>query len=303
MHTRHGWRRRSSRARDESTRRPASARTASTRRSTRDGCVRRAFIGARAGSRGGPGRARHAPNFQCRSQTPEVRRSEAGRIARLASCHPNAQAFPPSIGYASLQMPDDPADRWHHRGDPRLQAPVPALSDRPGLRGRFRVVQVDVVLEDMREQVAAGAEHITFGDPDFLNGPAHAALVERVTSRVPGPDLRRHHQGRASADASRHLPLLRDTGCLFVTSAVESIDDAVLARLERGTREPTSRRGGSCRAARVDARAHVRAVHAVDHARGLPGVAGGPREAGADRARGADPARDPTARDLPFRPP
>ena len=34
------------------------------------------------------------------------------------------------------------------------------------------------------------------------------------------------------------LPLLRDTGCLFVTSAVESFDDQVLARLAKGhTRE------------------------------------------------------------------
>src|SRR5207244_357137 len=31
-----------------------------------------------------------------------------------------------------------------------------------------------------------------------------------------------------------HLPVLRETGCLFVTSAVESIDDRVLERLEKG---------------------------------------------------------------------
>jgi hypothetical protein len=30
------------------------------------------------------------------------------------------------------------------------------------------------------------------------------------------------------------LPALKQTGCLFVTSAVESVDDAVLARLEKG---------------------------------------------------------------------
>jgi hypothetical protein len=32
----------------------------------------------------------------------------------------------------------------------------------------------------------------------------------------------------------RHLATLRDTGCLFVTSAVESVDDEVLRRLEKG---------------------------------------------------------------------
>jgi hypothetical protein len=35
-----------------------------------------------------------------------------------------------------------------------------------------------------------------------------------------------------------HLPILRDTGCLFVISAVESVDDAVLGFLDKGhTRE------------------------------------------------------------------
>src|SRR5262249_9287975 len=32
----------------------------------------------------------------------------------------------------------------------------------------------------------------------------------------------------------KHLPKLRDTGCLFVTSAVESVDDEVLRRLDKG---------------------------------------------------------------------
>ena len=41
----------------------------------------------------------------------------------------------------------------------------------------FRIVQPDVVLEDIRRQVAAGAEHITFGDPDFFNGPGHAMPI------------------------------------------------------------------------------------------------------------------------------
>jgi radical SAM superfamily enzyme YgiQ (UPF0313 family) len=47
----------------------------------------------------------------------------------------------------------------------------------PVYDGAFRIVQSDVVLEDIRRQVAAGAEHISFGDPDFLNGPAHARRI------------------------------------------------------------------------------------------------------------------------------
>src|SRR3989337_229372 len=40
----------------------------------------------------------------------------------------------------------------------------------PVYQGMFRIVQRDVVLEDIRRQVAAGAEPITLGDADFFNG-------------------------------------------------------------------------------------------------------------------------------------
>ena len=42
----------------------------------------------------------------------------------------------------------------------------------PVYDGRFRIVPSRVVLADVRRQVAAGARHITFGDPDFFNGIA-----------------------------------------------------------------------------------------------------------------------------------
>src|SRR5688500_19988229 len=56
-------------------------------------------------------------------------------------------------------------------------------------RGAFRIVQQDVVLEDIRRQVAAGARHITFGDPDFFNGPRHAREIrsEEHTSELQSP--------------------------------------------------------------------------------------------------------------------
>lgn len=44
----------------------------------------------------------------------------------------------------------------------------------PVYGGRFFVVPFETVMADIHQQVEAGAEHITFGDPDFLNGPGHA---------------------------------------------------------------------------------------------------------------------------------
>jgi radical SAM superfamily enzyme YgiQ (UPF0313 family) len=99
----------------------------------------------------------------------------------------------------------------------------------PVYNGTFRVVQRHVVLEDIRRQVAHGAQHITFGDPDFFNGPTHGMdivkamhdefhqLTYDVTIKV---EHLIKHRG--------HLPTLRETGCLFVTTAVESIDNRVL---------------------------------------------------------------------------
>jgi radical SAM superfamily enzyme YgiQ (UPF0313 family) len=108
----------------------------------------------------------------------------------------------------------------------------------PVYNGVFRVVERDVVLEDIRRQVAVGAHHITFGDPDFFNGPTHSISIVQAMHRE-FPELSydvtikvehlRMHDGL--------LSVLRDTGCLFVTSAVESVDDNVLEKFgKRHTR-------------------------------------------------------------------
>lgn len=121
----------------------------------------------------------------------------------------------------------------------------------PVYDGRFRVVPIPLVLADIRTQVAAGARHITFGDPDFFNGVTHAAaLVRAFADAFPGvtydvtikvEHLLRHRD---------LLPLLRSTGCLFVTSAVESVDDDVLVRLAKGhTRADFETAVEACRAA------------------------------------------------------
>jgi hypothetical protein len=105
----------------------------------------------------------------------------------------------------------------------------------PVYKGKFRIVQRDVVMADIRNQVAAGARHITFGDPDFFNGPAHAmALVQSVADEFPGltydVTIKVEHLLR-HADL---LPTLVATGCVFVTTAVEAVDDNILAILDKG---------------------------------------------------------------------
>ena len=105
----------------------------------------------------------------------------------------------------------------------------------PVYEGHFRIIQAKVVLEDIRRQVATGAQHITFGDPDFFNGPGHSlAILKGLHQEHPQLTYDVTIKIEHLLKYSRHLATLRDTGCLFVTSAVESVDDRVLARLKKG---------------------------------------------------------------------
>jgi radical SAM superfamily enzyme YgiQ (UPF0313 family) len=105
----------------------------------------------------------------------------------------------------------------------------------PVYEGRFRIVQRDVVLADIRQQVAAGAQHVTFGDPDFLNGPGHAlAIIEAFHAEFPAVTYDVTIKIEHLLKHREVLPELARTGCLFITSAVESLDDEVLRRLAKG---------------------------------------------------------------------
>ena len=99
----------------------------------------------------------------------------------------------------------------------------------PVYNGRFRIVQREVVLADIRQQVEAGARHITFGDPDFFNGPGHALpLVQALHQEFPNVSYDVTIKVEHLLKHAEYLPTLKETGCLFVTSAVESFDEQIL---------------------------------------------------------------------------
>ncbi|MBA2253167.1 MAG: radical SAM protein [Nitrospirales bacterium] len=105
----------------------------------------------------------------------------------------------------------------------------------PVYEGRFFVVPEDVVLRDIRQQVKAGATHITFGDPDFLNGPGHSLSIVRAM-HTEFPLLTFDFTAKIEHLLKRRtiFPELAAFGCLFVISAVESFSDTVLAYLKKG---------------------------------------------------------------------
>ena len=105
----------------------------------------------------------------------------------------------------------------------------------PVYQGRFFVIPKEAVLEDIRRQVEAGARHITFGDPDFLNGPGHSLKVVRAMhEEFPDATFDITTKIEHILKYRSYFKELRAAGCLFVVSAVESLSDTVLAYLDKG---------------------------------------------------------------------
>ncbi|MFZ0105575.1 MAG: CUAEP/CCAEP-tail radical SAM protein [Thiobacillus sp.] len=105
----------------------------------------------------------------------------------------------------------------------------------PVYQGKFRVVPVATVIADIAQQVALGAAHISFGDPDFLNGPTHALKVaEALHARFPDLSWDATIKVEHLLDHAELLPRLKQRGLLFIVTAVESVDDAILDKLAKG---------------------------------------------------------------------
>jgi radical SAM superfamily enzyme YgiQ (UPF0313 family) len=156
-------------------------------------------------------------------------------IGKLQFITPDRSSLPSLDRYATLTMPDGTervaGATEATRGCKHRCRHCPIV---PVYEGQFRVIAVETVLADIAQQVAAGAGHITFGDPDFFNGPTHARRV------IEGLHARHPHVTYDVTIKVEHLlrhrdllPVLAATGCLFVTSAVESVDDRILERLEK----------------------------------------------------------------------
>lgn len=149
---------------------------------------------------------------------------------------PDRADFPSLENYAALDLGDGRQRTAGYteasRGCKHLCRHCPIT---PVYNGAFRVVQKEVVLADIRNQVAAGAQHITFGDPDFFNGPGHGlAIVQALHAEFPTVTYDVTIKVEHLLKQRRHLRTLAETGCLFVTSAVEAVDDATLSRLDKG---------------------------------------------------------------------
>src|ERR1700720_3178585 len=96
-------------------------------------------------------------------------------LERLAFEVPDRAGLAPMAKYAHLIVPGDGfrvvGSTEASRGCKHLCRHCPIV---PVYNGGVRIVDRNVVMADVRQQVAAGAQHISFGDPDFFNGIRHA---------------------------------------------------------------------------------------------------------------------------------
>jgi radical SAM superfamily enzyme YgiQ (UPF0313 family) len=174
--------------------------------------------------------------FAGQEQKPQKAPSSPVTLPRIHFLVPDRSGLPPLGKYATLQMPDGARRLVGYteatRGCKHLCRHCPIV---PVYEGQFRIVQPDVVLADIDAQIASGAQHITFGDPDFLNGPTHAMrIVEALHDANPGVSYDVTIKVEHLLKHRDLLPRLAETGCAFVTSAVESVDDRVLSILAKG---------------------------------------------------------------------
>lgn len=169
-------------------------------------------------------------------------KSKDGRIEppvlkRLEFIRPKRDELPPLDRYARLLGPAP--------GEQRLAGTVEASRGCkhrcrhcpvvPVYDGRFFIVPEDVVIDDAAQQIAAGARHLTFGDPDFLNGPKHTLrIARRLHAEYPEISFDITTKVEHVLAQSGIFTELRELGCVFVVSALESLSDRVLVELDKG---------------------------------------------------------------------
>ena len=156
-------------------------------------------------------------------------------LSKIRFIPPDRSGLPPLTRYAHLILPNGDKKitgfAEGSRGCKHLCRHCPVV---PVYEGKFRIVPVDVVMADIRNQIDVGAQHVSFGDPDFLNGPAHAVkLVQALHAEFPSITYDATIKIQHIINHADLLPLLKATGCLFITTAVEAVDNEILARLAK----------------------------------------------------------------------
>jgi len=156
-------------------------------------------------------------------------------LAKIDFVIPDRSGLPALVRYAHLLVGENETRvvgfAEGSRGCKHMCRHCPVV---PVYQGKFRILPVEVVMQDISQQVALGAQHISFGDPDFLNGPTHAQkLIRALHTEFPQVTYDATIKIQHLLAHAELLPLLKETGCLFITAAVEAVDDQILEHLDK----------------------------------------------------------------------
>jgi radical SAM superfamily enzyme YgiQ (UPF0313 family) len=157
------------------------------------------------------------------------------RLERTSFHVPARHLLPPLERYAHLALdgeerPVGYVEATHGCRHRCRHCPLPAVYD-----GALRVIERDTVLADIEGLAAAGARHITFGDPDFLNGPGHSLrIVQTMHERHPELTFDCTVKVEHVLDHAELWPQFAAAGCLFVVTAIETLNEDILVRLDKG---------------------------------------------------------------------
>jgi radical SAM superfamily enzyme YgiQ (UPF0313 family) len=168
----------------------------------------------------------------------------AGVIRADAPAGPNLERLPFAVPTRNVLPVLDRYAHLEHNGVQRTAGYVEASRGclhlcthcpiPPVYGGRFFTVPREIVLEDIRRQVHAGATHISFGDPDFLNGPKHSLRVVReMHGQFPTLTFDFTAKIEHLLKRGQDLHEFAEAGCLFIITAVESLSDRVLRILDK----------------------------------------------------------------------
>lgn len=162
-------------------------------------------------------------------------RQNAPYLERLTLPVPDRAGLPPLNQYARYEAGGDMVLSGYVEASRGCLHTCQHCPVTPVYNGRFFVMPLETVLADIRQQAAAGARHITFGDPDFLNGPGHALKITRAL-HAEFPQLTFDFTTKVEHILKHRalFPEFKQLGATFVVSAFEAVNDHILARLNKG---------------------------------------------------------------------
>ena len=101
-------------------------------------------------------------------------------------------------------------------------------------QGSFKIFSERKIIEDVSNQIELGAEHISFNDPDFFNGPKFSLkILEKLNKEYPLITYDSTIKVEHILKYKDYFKELNNLNMLFVISAFESTNDLILKVLDK----------------------------------------------------------------------